>query len=111
MISYKEKRKEFSKEAQERISAKADEIRNELRLLRAVREITGISQEELAQKLNVGQSYISRLERRDNITLATLVRIIDALGGSVDITINLPEREPVKFSHLEKLLSCAEDRD
>lgn len=104
MISYKEKRKQFSKESQERISAKADEIRNELRILRAVRELTGISQEELAERLEVGQSYVSRLERRDNVTLATLVRIIDALGGSIDITINLPERTPVKFPHLERLL-------
>lgn len=104
MISYKEKRKQFSQKAQKRISAKADEIRNEIRILRAVREITGISQEELAERLDVGQSYVSRLERRDNITLATLVRIIDALGGSIDITVNLPEREPVKFSHLETFL-------
>jgi ribosome-binding protein aMBF1 (putative translation factor) len=56
MISYKEKRKQFSPEAQERISAKADEIRNELRILRAVRELTGISQEELAEKLEVNSS-------------------------------------------------------
>jgi len=109
MISYKEKRKQFSMEAQERISVKASEIRNELRILRAVRELTGISQEELAERLEVGQSYISRLERRDNVTLATLVRIIDALGGSIDITINLPERAPVKFPHLETLARSSEE--
>lgn len=50
MISYKEKRKQFSKEAQERISAKADEIRNELRVFRSVGELTGISQEELTER-------------------------------------------------------------
>lgn len=104
MISYKEKRQQFSKEAQERIGVNADEIREELRILRTLRELTGLSQEELAERLEVGQSYVSRLERRDNVTLATLVRIVDALGGSLDITINLPEREPVKFPQIERFL-------
>lgn len=103
MISYKEKRQQFSPEAQARISAGAQEIRNEIRILRAIREASGLSQEELADRLEVGQSYISRLERRDNITLATLASIAQALGGSIEITINLPECEPVKFSGVEEL--------
>jgi ribosome-binding protein aMBF1 (putative translation factor) len=90
MISYKEKRKQFSPEAQARISAGAQEIRNELRILRAIREASGLSQEELADRLEVGQYYISRLERRDNITPATLAGITQALGGSIEIAINLP---------------------
>jgi len=40
-------------------------------ILKAIRENTGISQDVLAERLEVDQSYISRLERRDNITLAT----------------------------------------
>lgn len=103
MISYKEKRKQFSPEAQARISAGAQEIKNELRILRAIREASGLSQEELADRLEVGQSYISRLERRDNITLATLAGIAQALGGSIEITINLPGGEPVKFTGVEEL--------
>lgn len=103
MKSYKEKRQEFSPEAQARISAGAQEIKNEIRILRAIREASGLSQEELAERLEVGQSYISRLERRDNITLATLAGIAQALGGSIEITINLPECEPVKFSGVEAL--------
>lgn len=63
--------------------------------------MTRMSQEVLAERLEVGQSYISRLERRDNITLATLVNIVRTLGGSIEMTIQLPEQEPMKFSHLE----------
>jgi DNA-binding transcriptional regulator YiaG len=48
MKSYKEKRQEFSPEAQARISVCAQEIRNEIRILRAIREASGLSQEELA---------------------------------------------------------------
>lgn len=103
MISYKEKRKQFSKEAQKRITDRAQEIKNELHILKVIREMTGMSQEVLAKRLEVDQSYISRLERRDNITLATLANIICTLGGSIEMTIQLPEQEPMKFSHLEAL--------
>jgi transcriptional regulator with XRE-family HTH domain len=105
MKSYQEKRKQFSPEAQKRITDRAQEIKDELHILKAIREITGMSQEVLAERLEVCQSYISRLERRDNITLATLANIIRVLGGSIEITIHLPEREPVKFSHLEALFA------
>jgi transcriptional regulator with XRE-family HTH domain len=103
MISYKEKRNQFSPEAQTRINAGAEKIRMELRILRTIREASGISQEELASRLDVGQSYISRLERRSNITLATLAGIAQALGGSIEITINLPQHEPVKFTGFEEM--------
>lgn len=88
MISYEEKRKQFSLITQERIKNRAQEIKNELHILKAIRELTGMSQEALAERLEVNQSYISRLERRDNITLATLTSIISALGGSVELTIH-----------------------
>ena len=55
MKSYKEKRQEFSPEAQARMSAVAQEIKNKIRILRAIREASGLSQEELAERLEVGQ--------------------------------------------------------
>jgi len=105
MISYEEKRKQFSPEAQARIDEGAQEIRQEMRILRFIREASGLSQDELAARLDVGQSYISRLERRDNITLATLAGIAKALGGSIEITINLPHQTPVKFTGFDDLLT------
>ncbi|NES17553.1 MAG: helix-turn-helix transcriptional regulator [Symploca sp. SIO3E6] len=102
--TYKDIRKNFSSEAQERIAAGANKIREELKILRTVREMAGVSQEELAERLDVKQPYISQLEARENITLSTLVGVINALGGSVDITINFPEKEPVCFSHIETIL-------
>jgi transcriptional regulator with XRE-family HTH domain len=105
MISYQDKRKQFSPEAQARIDERANEIRSELRLLRTLREMLGISQEELAKRLEVDQSYISRLERRDNITLSSLANTIRALGGTVELTITIPEYEPLHVSGLESLYS------
>ncbi|MEQ8381080.1 MAG: helix-turn-helix transcriptional regulator [Coleofasciculus sp. A1-SPW-01] len=104
--TYKEVRKGFSPEAKARITDGANKIREELKIIRTLREITGLSQEELAERLDVKQPYISQLEGRENITLNTLVGVVVALGGSVDITINFPEKEPVCFSHVETLLAA-----
>ena len=103
--TYKEVRNSFSPEAQARITAGANNIREELKILRTLREVAGISQEELAERLDVKQPYISQLEGRENITLNTLVGVVVALGGSIDITINFPEKAPVSFSRIQTLLS------
>ncbi len=79
--------------------------RKQYRFIRTLREVAGISQEELAERLDVKQPYISQLEGRENITLNTLVGVVVALGGSIDITINFPEKAPVSFSRIETLFS------
>ncbi|HBB32362.1 MAG TPA: hypothetical protein DDZ80_08705 [Cyanobacteria bacterium UBA8803] len=106
--TYKEVRNGFSTEAQARITAGANLIREELKILRTLREVAGISQEELTEIINVKQPYISQLEGGENITLNTLVRVVVALGGSVDIKINFPDKDPIYFSGIETILYAKE---
>jgi len=108
MITLDEKLKQFTSSEREEIYARAEEIKKEVLILRTICEATGLSQEELADRLEVGQSYISSLEQRQNLTINTIVAVIKALGGSVDITINLPNREPVKFSQIETIFEVSE---
>jgi transcriptional regulator with XRE-family HTH domain len=65
----------------------------------------GLTQEELADLLEVRQSYISQVEARENITLSTLISTITAMGGSIDLTVNFPEKPPVQFSQIETSFS------
>jgi putative transcriptional regulator len=63
-----------------------DEIKDELirNRIAAVREERGITQKELARRLKVRQSTISRMERENaNLTLVTLRKIAKALSCSV----------------------------
>ena len=53
--------------------------------LRAVREIAGKTQVEVAEILDTTQSELSRLERREDYKLSTLRRYIEALGGELEI--------------------------
>jgi DNA-binding XRE family transcriptional regulator len=101
--TYRELRQKFSPERQQKVSAGAAKINAELRILSTVRQAAGITQEELAELLDVGQSHISQMESRDNITLATLISAIAAMGGSIDLTVKFPEKPSVQFSQIETL--------
>jgi transcriptional regulator with XRE-family HTH domain len=101
--TYREIRQEFSPERQQKISAGAAKINTGLKILSTVRQAAGITQEELAELLDVGQSHISQMESRDNITLGTLIDAITAMGGSIDLTIKFPEKPSVQFSQIETL--------
>jgi len=57
-------------------------------LLRQAREEAGITQEQLAQKLNTRKSAISRIENHaEDIRLSTLHRYAQALGKSLHVII------------------------
>ena len=60
-----------------------DEVKDELirNRIAKVRERLGVTQKELARRLGVRQSTVSRWERREaNLTLRTVRRIAKALG-------------------------------
>jgi transcriptional regulator with XRE-family HTH domain len=101
--TYREIRQEFSPERQQKISTGAVRINARLKILSTVRQAAGLTQEELAELLDVGQSHVSQIESRDNITLGTLVGAITAMGGSIDLTVKFPEKPSVQFSQIETL--------
>jgi len=56
-----------------------------------LRQILGISQEELAERAGVGQANISRIESRDDLKVSTLARIVAAMGASLSIRARFPD--------------------
>ncbi len=57
-------------------------------LLRQAREEVGITQEELARRLNTRKTAISRIENHaEDIKLSTLERVASALGKRLQISI------------------------
>jgi transcriptional regulator with XRE-family HTH domain len=67
--------------------------------LAELREALAIRQADLAQKLKTTQAAVSRLERRGNITLASLKGYVEALGGRLELSAVLPSRT-VKIAHV-----------
>lgn len=88
--SFKTLREKMSPEARERARRKAEKLMEEMPLseLRAARKLT---QEKLAENLNVKQAAVSKLERRTDMYVSTLREFIAAMGGELEITARFPD--------------------
>ena len=60
--------------------------------LRAMRELLGTTQEELARLAKITQPEVSRMERRMDHRLSTLRRVIEALGGELEVTAHFGDK-------------------
>jgi len=66
--------------------------------LRGARNLT---QEELAERLQISQSNVSRLEYRDDILVSTLRQVVEAMGGELKVQAVFPDGE-VRLTRYEK---------
>lgn len=68
------------------VEAKSAVIDRRITTLAALRKARGLTQAQLTDDLGMTQGEVSRLERRENLHLATLARFIEATGGRLRIT-------------------------
>ncbi|WP_109976093.1 XRE family transcriptional regulator [Mycolicibacter sinensis] len=61
--------------------------------LAAIRKDAGVTQAEMAQRMQATQGAISQTERRDSLSLrlGTLAEYVAALGGRVQLTVTVGE--------------------
>lgn len=57
-----------------------------------LRELRGLSQTQIAQRLQINQGAVSRLERRDDMLVGTLRNLISAMGGRLKLIAEFPDR-------------------
>lgn len=57
-----------------------------------LRSDLGLTQKNVAEKLNVSQSNVSRIEHEEDIYLSTLTDYIEALGGHLEVAAVFPDR-------------------
>jgi predicted transcriptional regulator len=81
----------LSPEARARVS---DRARAELEklTLRELRQGLALTQQEVADKADMTQSELSRLESRGDLRLSTLRRYVEALGGELEISVVVGKR-------------------
>lgn len=67
--------------------------------LKEVRELLGKTQEDLSILSGQKQPSISKLERRDDLQLSSIEKIINALGGTIEIKVHFNEFDvPIDLS-------------
>jgi transcriptional regulator with XRE-family HTH domain len=95
--------RELPPERRERIEKRASELIDEHMTLQDIRKAQKLTQERMAQILGVGQDSVSRLEKRTDLHLSTLNNYINAMGGSLKLVAEFPDRSPVILDGLVEL--------
>ncbi len=60
--------------------------------IRDLRDVLSLTQEELAEHIRMTQSEVSRLERRSDHKISTVRRLVEALGGDLEIIANFGDK-------------------
>lgn len=74
------------------VEARYQELREEVEGLRALREIAGKAQADIAAALKIKQPSVSKIERQADMYLSTLRSYVEAIGGELELTVKLPAR-------------------
>jgi ribosome-binding protein aMBF1 (putative translation factor) len=85
-------KKDWSDDRRARNQARKAEIAVEYATLDELRIALGLSQEELAQRLEVQQPAVSKLTRSSDMRISTLRDLIAAMGGELHVTAKFADR-------------------
>ena len=99
----KQRMKRLPVERRAKVEKRARELIAEEMTLRDLRKALDLTQERMAETLNIGQDSVSRLEKRSDLLLSTLRSYVAAMGGSLELVARFPDRPPVIVSGLTSL--------
>ena len=88
----------LSREARERVDARAAEIMAEVEGLQPMRVALNQTQDALARRLRVSQASVAKMEQRTDLLLSTLRQYVEALGGQLSLVASFPGRPEVRIS-------------
>ena len=95
---------DLPKKEQEAIEKGYQQLDAEYMALQELRKAMHFTQEQIADELDMDQSNLSKLEKRTDLMLSTLPRYIEAMGGSLKLIAEFPERPPVEVTGFGKSL-------
>jgi plasmid maintenance system antidote protein VapI len=74
----------------QRAAARTQELLGDL-LLSEIRELAGKSQSQVADALSIKQPSLSKLEKQADMQISTLRRVVNALGGELEVIARFPQ--------------------
>ena len=105
MATLNEKIKALSIKRQDSIQRRANELIAEEMTLRDLRLALKMTQEHLSTVLHIKQDGISRLEKRSDMLISTLDKYIRAMGGTLKLTAEFPDRPAVEIHGIAAIQS------
>jgi transcriptional regulator with XRE-family HTH domain len=91
---------DLSPERREKIAARTKQLIAEEYALRRMREARGLTQVRIAELMHIRQDSVSRLEGRSDLLLSTLRSYVQAMGGSLRLTVEFPDGAAAELSSL-----------
>jgi transcriptional regulator with XRE-family HTH domain len=85
----------LSPKEREEVQRGAQEIIAQSRSLAEVRKALRLTQDDLAKALKTTQSNVAQIERKKDVMVSTLARVVKAMGGRLQLTVALPGKPPV----------------
>jgi transcriptional regulator with XRE-family HTH domain len=104
---FKELLDKMTPERRARIKEGAEKLRSEM-ALDELREARALTQEQLAETLGVRQATVSKMERRTDMYLSSLRKIIEAMGGELEIRAVFPSG-PVRINQFRDLSKTTDE--
>lgn len=89
--------KELPVQRRKRIEQRGVDLVQEQLTLRQLRRDLNLTQDRMADFLEVKQGHISKIENRSDMLISTLRDYVAALGGELELVVRLPGRKPVKL--------------
>jgi len=86
----------------ERMEAQARELSDQLHLSQ-LRKARGLTQEAMADLLGVSQAEVSKMERRSELYIGTLRKLIEAMNGELVLAARFADgvEVPIKLTETE----------
>src|SRR6202034_2914058 len=81
-----------------KVETRAAQLIAEEMTLRELRHARKLTQARMAKALGITQDSVSRLEKRSDLLLSTLRKTVGAMGGSLSLVAEFPDRPPVVLS-------------
>jgi hypothetical protein len=91
-----------------KVEVRTTELIAEEQSLRDLRRALARTQARMAKDLGIGQEGVSRLEQRSDLLISTLRGYVEALGGSLRLVAEFPNRPPVILHGLAGVADCTQ---
>lgn len=94
-VNVEDKIRKLSPAQRKKVEARAAELITEEMTLRELRKARKLTQVRMAEQLGITQDSVSRLEKRSDLLLSTLRKTVEAMGGSLSLVAQFPDRAPI----------------
>ena len=95
MTTLRERMEKLPKTRRAKVEARAGELIGEELSLRDLRKARHRTQVRLAKELGINQENVSRIEKRTDLLISTLSGYVEAMGGTLRLVAEFPDRPPI----------------